>query len=77
MGRSVGDNLLSARLELAGLLVGEKEAVLISQEEARGDGVAADAHRSYVHGVPLGEIVYGTLGSGICRDLRQRPEGVH
>lgn len=77
VGRGVREDLLPARFERAGRLVGQQEAVLVGQEEAGGDGVAADAQLCHVHGVPLGEIVDGALGSRIGRDLREGPDGVH
>ena len=77
MGRSVGDDLLSAGLESAGGFVGEQETVLLGEEETGSDCVAAYAQLGHVHGIPLGEVVDGTLGCGICGDLRQGTESVH
>jgi len=76
----VAHDRLAARRQAAGLLVGQEEAVLLGQEEARGDRVDADVPGvvlAHVNGQPLREVADRGLGGRVRRDLRQRAKGVH
>ena len=66
--------------EFAGGGVGEEEAVLFSEEEARRDGVDADFLRvilAEVDGQPLREVADGGLGGRVGGDFGEGAEGVH
>ena len=63
--RSVVNDGLPSWSKLAFCLVGQKKAILFSQEKARGDGVDPDLIRillRQVHRQPLGEIADRCLG---------------
>ena len=57
--------------------VPQKLFVLLGGEEARRDGVAADAAFGEVHRQPLGEVGHAGLCRAVRGDLGQRREGVH
>ena len=74
--RRLRDDRVAARRQRP-VLLRQQRAVLVGQEEARGDGVDADADLRHVHGQPLREVADRRLGAAVGGDLGQRREGVH
>ena len=74
--RRVVQDLMGTRGETA---IGRRQqtAILIRQEESRGDGIDADADRSHVDGQPLREVADSGFGGAVGGNLRQWLESVH
>ena len=53
------------------ILVEQQSAVLVGNQEAGSDGIAADAGAGKVSSQPLGEVGDGSLGAGVGGDLGQ------
>ena len=77
MGRCIRNYLFPSWLKFSRSLIGQQETVLIGKEKSWSYGVAANAHLRHVHGIPLGEVVYGSFRRRVCWNFRQRADGVH